>query len=66
MAGGYKATYHYLRFAISPPCSDALTARKILQDALLQSFGLTSANTQIDILWISDKGDALVLRARPT
>lgn len=58
--------YHYIRFALAPPCSDALMIRKHLQDALLQSFGLTSANTQVDILWVADDGSAVVLRLRPT
>lgn len=61
----FKAAYHYLRFAVSPACQDALTIRKLLQDALLQSFGLTSANTYMDILWLSEEGTDVVIRLRP-
>ena len=61
-----KTNYSYLRFALSPSCNDALTIRKLLQDALLQSFGLTSANTQVDILWVAENGTETVLRVRQT
>ncbi|KAI0092351.1 hypothetical protein BDY19DRAFT_884416 [Irpex rosettiformis] len=66
MSAKGTANYHYLRFAISPSCNDALTIRKLLQDALLQSFGLTSANIQLDLLWIADNGTETILRARQT
>ncbi|KAI0697789.1 hypothetical protein BC835DRAFT_1542575 [Cytidiella melzeri] len=66
MSVNRTSSYHYLRFAITPACTDALTLRKLLQDALLQSFGLTCANTQMDILWIADDGTETVLRTRPT
>lgn len=36
--------------------------RKALQDALLQSFGLTFANTYVDILWLSESGAEVVVR----
>ncbi|KAI0742877.1 hypothetical protein C8Q80DRAFT_1109328 [Daedaleopsis nitida] len=54
--------YHYIRFAVSPPCRDILTIRKTTQDALGQSFGLVSSHTYIDILWLADDGAAVVLR----
>jgi hypothetical protein len=53
---------HYLRFSITPACSDGLTVRKTLQDALLQSFGLTSANTYVDILWLAEDGSDVTVR----
>ena len=60
-----EASYHYLRFAVTPACQDALTIRKMLQDALLQSFGLTSANTYMDILSLAEDGTDVVIRLRP-
>ncbi|KIP03034.1 hypothetical protein PHLGIDRAFT_78213 [Phlebiopsis gigantea 11061_1 CR5-6] len=53
---------HYLRFSISPACSDGLTVRKAFQDALLQSFGLTAANIYVDILWLAGNGAEVVAR----
>lgn len=66
MSRSNEPSYHYIRYSISPACNDALTVRKHIQDALLQSFGLTSANLQTDILWIDDNGTDVVLRLRPT
>ena len=57
-----SSTNHYLRFAISPACPDELTVRKAFQDALLQSFGLTSANIYLDILWLAEDGAEVVVR----
>jgi hypothetical protein len=54
--------HHYILFSISPPC-DALAIRKALQDSLAQSFGVTSSNTYLDILWVADPGVAAVVRA---
>ena len=56
------SSYHYVRFSISPPTNDALTVRKTLQDALMQSFGLVSANTYIDVLWLAEDGSEVVVR----
>ncbi len=56
------SSHHYIRFAANPPCTDALTLRKTIQDALLQSFGLTSANTYVDVLWVADDGTEVVAR----
>ena len=57
-----KTDQHYVRFTVDPPCTDGLTVRKTLQDALLQSFGLISANTYIDILWVAEDGREVVIR----
>ncbi len=57
-----KTTHHYLRVALDPPCADALTVRKALQDALQQSFGLTAANTYVDVLWVAEDRRAAVVR----
>ncbi|KIM82023.1 hypothetical protein PILCRDRAFT_8260 [Piloderma croceum F 1598] len=64
MAGQYTlpSEYHYILFSVSPPC-DALAIRKALQDSLAQSFGVTSSNTYLDILWVADPGVAAVVRA---
>lgn len=56
------SSYHYVRFSISPPTNDALTVRKTLQDALMQSFGLVSANTYMDVLWLAEDGSEVVIR----
>jgi hypothetical protein len=55
---------HYIRFSISPPCEDALTLRKSIQDGLTQTFGITSSNTYMDILWIAEDGSETVIRVR--
>ncbi|TRM55290.1 hypothetical protein BD626DRAFT_402960 [Schizophyllum amplum] len=54
--------YHYFRFSISPLCTDALTLRKAIEDALGQTFGATCAKSAVDVLWISENGDECVLR----
>ncbi|KAG6811504.1 hypothetical protein H0H92_007106 [Tricholoma furcatifolium] len=48
--------YHYIRIALTPPSTyrDALTIRKTLQDALTQTFGVTSAGLHVDILWVAE------------
>ncbi|KAI4525134.1 hypothetical protein K525DRAFT_192297 [Schizophyllum commune Loenen D] len=53
---------HFCRFSLSPACSDALTLRKTLEDALEQTFGATSARSAIDILWTSDDGTQVLVR----
>lgn len=57
-----QPSYHYIRFSIVPPCRDESSLRKTLQDALLQSFGVVTAGTYIDILWIAEDGAETVLR----
>ncbi|CAL1698211.1 unnamed protein product [Somion occarium] len=54
--------YHYIRLSVNPPSTEALSLRKAMQDALSQSFGLISANTYIDVLWLSDDGSQMVVR----
>ena len=58
-------TYHYILFSLSPPTTDPIRIRKSIQDALSQSFGLTSASTYLDILWIADDGNQSVVRTGP-
>ena len=59
-----KMDQHYLKFSVDPHCSDALTVRKTIQDALLQSFGLTSANIYLDVLWLAEDGTGVVIRVQ--
>lgn len=47
---------------MTPPCSDALTLRKSIQDALGQSFGMVYSNTYVDVLWVAEDGSELVIR----
>ncbi len=54
--------HRYIRFSVTPPCTESLTIRKVIQDALNQSFGLLSSHTYIDILWLAGDGGAVVLR----
>jgi len=56
--------YHYIRFRISPPSSDALGIRKAISDALLQTFGLSAESTYVDVLSIAESGQECVLRVR--
>lgn len=60
------SSHRYIRFAVSPPCTDALTLRKTIQDALGQSFGLVSSHTYVDVLWLADDGTAIVVRIGET
>ncbi|KAI9058765.1 hypothetical protein FKP32DRAFT_1581165 [Trametes sanguinea] len=57
-----SSKYRYIRFSVSPPSADVLTLRKLIQDALAQSFGLVSSHTYLDVLSLSDDGSSLVLR----
>ena len=54
--------YDYIRLSITPPCTDAITLRKTIQDALGQSFGMVSSHTYLDILWIGEDGKEMVIR----
>ncbi|KAI0772421.1 hypothetical protein BD413DRAFT_691913 [Trametes elegans] len=62
MARRLSSSHRYIRFSISPPCADALTLRKTIQDALGQSFGIVSSHTYVDILWTADDGTEVVVR----
>ncbi|TFK36058.1 hypothetical protein BDQ12DRAFT_257713 [Crucibulum laeve] len=53
---------HFMRLSISPPTADALTVRKVISDALNATFGLTSASTYVDVLWVKEDGEECVLR----
>ncbi|PPR05440.1 hypothetical protein CVT26_011318 [Gymnopilus dilepis] len=53
---------HYLRFSIAPSTTSELSARKVISDALTESFGLTSASTNVDILWLSGDGSQCIVR----
>lgn len=56
------STYHYIRFSVAPACTDALSIRKSIQDAFAQVFGLVSASTHVDILWVAHDGSEVVVR----
>ena len=57
--------HHYIRFAISPPLgsADALEIRRLLQEALAQSFGAALSHVYLDVLWVTASGDECVIRA---
>jgi hypothetical protein len=59
-------THHYIRFSISPPLdsadADALQIRRVLQNALAQSFGATLSHVYLDVLWIASSGAECVVR----
>jgi len=63
MSRQLQSGYRYIHLAVSPPGSDALTLRKGLQDALMQSFGVMSA-TYLDVLWVAEDGARAVVRVR--
>jgi hypothetical protein len=54
--------YRYIRFSVKPSVTDALTLRKLLETAMLQSFGVSRAATYMDVLWISEEGHDAVIR----
>ncbi|EPS98907.1 hypothetical protein FOMPIDRAFT_1125433 [Fomitopsis schrenkii] len=56
------STYHYIRFSVAPACTDALSIRKSIQDAFAHAFGLVSASTHVDVLWLADDGSEVVVR----
>jgi len=57
--------HHYIRFAISPPLgsADALEIRRLLQEALAQSFGTTLSHVYLDVLSVTPSGDECVVCA---
>jgi hypothetical protein len=59
-------THHYIRFSISPPFdsadADALQIRRILQNALTQSFGAALSHVYLDVLWVATSGAECVIR----
>ncbi|KAF8502992.1 hypothetical protein BU17DRAFT_58645 [Hysterangium stoloniferum] len=54
--------YRYIRLSVKPSISEGLTIRKLLEIAMLQSFGVTRAGTYMDVLWISEEGHEVVIR----
>ena len=56
--------FRYVRFAVSPPTKDPLTLRKAFQDALIQTLGITSAGTYMDVLWVAGNGAEVIVRVR--
>ena len=60
-----SSEYHYILFSVSPP-RDALSIRKALQDSLTQSFGATSSNTYVDLLWLEETGAQVLVRTSQT
>lgn len=58
----FPSEHYYILFSISPPTAEELTIRKTLSDALANSFGQTSANLTMDLLWVKEDGGQCVLR----
>ncbi|KAF5376733.1 hypothetical protein D9615_007892 [Tricholomella constricta] len=57
--------YHYVRIAVAPVTGrDALGLRKAVQDALTQTFGVTSAALYVDFLWVAEDGGQFVIRVQ--
>ncbi|GLB44477.1 hypothetical protein LshimejAT787_1701040 [Lyophyllum shimeji] len=58
--------YHYIRIAVGRinPQRDALSLRKTLQDAITQTFGITSSAVYVDVLWMAEDGGHCVLRVQ--
>lgn len=54
---------HYMRLSLSPSNTNDFFVRKALQNALGQTFGLTSAGIQLDVLWLAEDGTEVVIRA---
>lgn len=56
--------YHYIHIAIAPanPDRDALSLRKTLQEAITQTFGITSSALYVDVLWMAQDGGRSVIR----
>jgi hypothetical protein len=56
------AVHRYIRLSLAPPVTEPLTLRKLLETAMLQSFGVSRAATYMDVLWIDVDGHAAVIR----
>ncbi|KAK0219651.1 hypothetical protein EDD85DRAFT_780206 [Armillaria nabsnona] len=54
--------YHYMRFSVSPKAADALSLRQAIQSALVQTFGIAGGSIYLDILWVVEDGNEMVLR----
>ncbi|KAG7445228.1 uncharacterized protein BT62DRAFT_184232 [Guyanagaster necrorhizus] len=54
--------YHYMRFSVSPKISDALSVRQAIQGALVQAFGVAGGSIYLDILWVAEEGNEMVVR----
>ena len=50
---------------MQPRCTDGLLIRKSIQDALADMFGLTSAGTYVDVLFVDEPGSETVIRVSP-
>ena len=59
-----SSSKHYIRLTVHP-AADALTIRKSLSNALSETFGITLASVNIDILWVEEDGSEVVVRIHP-
>ncbi|KAF9529118.1 hypothetical protein CPB83DRAFT_284683 [Crepidotus variabilis] len=57
-----QSDYYYIRYSIAPPTQDGLTIRKVLAEAITQSFGMSAEGIYIDILWIKPSGEECAVR----
>ncbi|KAK0460702.1 uncharacterized protein EV420DRAFT_1478451 [Desarmillaria tabescens] len=57
-----NTNYHYMRFLVSPKTADALSLRQAIQNALVQTFGIVGGSIYLDILWVAEDGNEMVLR----
>ncbi|KAK0205535.1 hypothetical protein DFS33DRAFT_1258169 [Desarmillaria ectypa] len=54
--------YHYMRFSVYPKGADALSLRQAIQNALVKTFGIASGSIYLDILWVAEDGNEMVIR----
>ncbi len=54
--------YNYMRFSVSPKTADTLSLRQAIQSALVQTFGIAGGSIYLDILWVVEDGNEMVLR----
>lgn len=59
-----SSSKHYIRLTVRP-AADALTIRKSLCNALNETFGVTAASVNIDVLWVEGDGSEVVIRIHP-
>ncbi|KAF5381525.1 hypothetical protein D9757_008129 [Collybiopsis confluens] len=60
-----NSNYHYLRLSLEPKEQEQLRIRYTIQQALLETFGITAGSIYLDILWVAQDGSDVVIRIRP-
>ncbi|KAF8900667.1 hypothetical protein CPB85DRAFT_155404 [Mucidula mucida] len=60
--------HHYILFSLQPSTAtttiDPFTIRQVMNNALIQTFGVVGGSIYIDVLWVAQDGSETVVKVR--